>query len=86
PELIASGAIAPDAKISETNGSGIGYQRQQLGEFLRACMPQQRLEVVGHHPNGNPLYYELEGFKVGQDVNIAYAALPGIPAIPAFIE
>ena len=86
PELIASGVIAPDAKISETDGSGIGYQRQQLGEFLRACAPLPALEVVGHHENGTPLYYELEGFKVGQDVNIAYAALPGKPAEPAFID
>ena len=86
PELIASGVIAPDAKISETDGSGIGYQRQQLGEFLRSCAPQPALEVVGRHENGTPLYYELEGFKVGQDVNISYAALPGKPAEPAFIE
>lgn len=86
PELIASGAVAPDAKISETDGNGIGYQRQQLGEFLRACAPQRPLEVVGHHPNGNPLYYALDGFKVGQDVNISYAALPGKPAEPAFVD
>lgn len=86
PELIASGAIAPDAKISETDGSGIGYQRQQLGQFLRACEPQRALEVVGHHENGNPLYYELEGFKVGQDVDIQYAKMVGKPAEPAFID
>jgi len=35
PLLIAVGCIAPDAKITETTG-GIGYQRQRLGEFLRA--------------------------------------------------
>ena len=86
PELIARGVIALDAKISETDGTGIGYQRQQLGEFLRACAPQPALEVVGHHENGTPLYYELDGFKVGQDVNITYSALPGKPAEPAFID
>ena len=86
PELIAGGVIAPDAKISETDGIGIGYQRQQLGEFLRTCVPQPALEVVGHKENGIPMYYELEGFKVGQDVNIAYAAMPGTPAEPAFVD
>lgn len=83
PRLVENGSIAADATVLETTG-GIGYQRQRLGEFLRACTPA--LDVVGHHPNGNPLYYALEGFKVGQDVNIAYAALPGVPAVPAFIE
>jgi len=86
PELIASGVIAPDAKISETDGCGIGYQRQQLREFLRACEPQGALEVVGHHENGNPLYYELEGFKVGQDVDVQYGKMVGKPAEPAFID
>lgn len=83
PRLVENGSVAPDAVVSETTG-GIGYQRQQLGQFLRACAPSPA--IVGHHPNGNPLFHELEGFKVGQDVNIAYAALPGVPAVPAFIE
>jgi hypothetical protein len=34
PELIAAGAIAPDAQIRRVAG-GIGEQRQQLGQWLR---------------------------------------------------
>lgn len=80
--LFARGALSAAATVSETSG-GIGYQRQQLGEFLRKLSPAR--EIIGHHANGTPLYRTLGGFAVGQDVHLQYAARPDIAAVPAVI-
>lgn len=82
PLLMATGVIAPSATITETSG-GIGYQRQQLGQFLQLCA---RREVIGNHPNGTLLFQALNGFTLGQRVAIHYEALPGKPAEPALID
>ncbi|KVP75219.1 hypothetical protein WJ93_07330 [Burkholderia ubonensis] len=81
--LIERGILPPDATVTETSG-GIGYQRQQLGAFLRKLPPV--LEVVGHHPNGTPLYRSLGGFTVGQEVNLVYAFRRDRTPVPAVVE
>lgn len=83
PQLVDRGCIAAQACVTETSG-GIGYQRQQLGEFLRGLAPAQ--DVIGHHQNGTPLYRSLGGFNVDQSVDVAYACRPDLPARPAVIE
>lgn len=84
PELIARGHIARGAPIAETTG-GIGYQRQQLGQFLRTLATDGR-EIVGHQANGTPLYRTLDGFTVDQPVTVAYRLRPDQPVRPAIIE
>ncbi|MEX3983780.1 DUF6884 domain-containing protein [Paraburkholderia sp. EG287A] len=74
-QLRARGSLSAAATVTETSG-GIGYQRQQLGEFLRKLSPVR--EVIGHHPNGTPLFRTLDGFTVGQPVSLQYAARPDI--------
>jgi hypothetical protein len=69
-------------KVTETSG-GIGYQRQQLGAFLRGLVPGP--EIVGRQPNGTLLYRTMGGFSVGQSVNIAYRTRPDLPPTPARI-
>lgn len=83
PRLVERGCITAQASVTETSG-GIGYQRQQLGEFLRGCPPAQ--DVVGQHQNGTPLYRSLGGFNVDQSVDVVYASRPDLPARPAVIE
>ncbi|MGY6258868.1 DUF6884 domain-containing protein [Paraburkholderia caledonica] len=83
PQLVDQGSVTAHARVTETSG-GIGYQRQQLGEFLRGLAPAR--DVVGHHPNGTPLYRSLGGFNVDQSVDVAYASRPDLPARPALIE
>lgn len=80
--LNEEGRLAPNVAITETSG-GIGYQRQQLGTFLRTLAPFQ--EVVGHHANGTPLYRALEGFTVDQHVDIVYQSRPDLEPQPAVI-
>ncbi|KVP17055.1 DUF6884 domain-containing protein [Burkholderia ubonensis] len=80
--LIERGSLAPDVAVTETSG-GIGYQRQQLGAFLRRLAPA--LDIVGHHPNGTPLHRTMGGFSVEQSVDIVYPHLPGIAPQPAVI-
>lgn len=83
PHLIAVGAVKQAAQIIETSG-GIGFQRQQLGEFVRGLkeMPQ----IVGHQPNGTALYRRLGEFEVDQPVFVAYRARPDKAARPAVVE
>jgi hypothetical protein len=69
-------------KVTETSG-GIGYQRQQLGAFLRGLVSGP--EIVGRQPNGTLLYRTMGGFSVGQNVNVAYRTRPDLPAMPARI-
>ena len=83
PRLIERGFIASEAKVTETTG-GIGYQRQQLGEFLRALPPDR--EIVGRQQNGTPLDRALGGFTVDQPVSVAYRSRPDRVARPALIE
>lgn len=85
PLLIARGHVACDATIEETTG-GIGYQRQQLGVFLRGLAAPHAPEVVGHQANGTPLYHTLNGFTVEQPVCVAYRVRPDKAARPAVIE
>jgi hypothetical protein len=80
--LNEEGRLAPNVAITETSG-GIGYQRQQLGTFLRKLAPTR--EVVGHHPNGTPLYRALEGFTVDQHVDIVYRSRPDLEPERAII-
>ena len=80
--LRARGALRDDATVTETSG-GIGYQRQQLGEFLRNLEPVR--EIVGHHPNGTPLYRTLGGFTLEQPVDICYPGRPQDEVEPAVI-
>lgn len=68
-QLRAAGRVLPDALVEGTHG-GIGYQRAQLGEYLRSLPVSTRL--VGEHPNGTPLYQSLDGFSVGDDVVARY--------------
>jgi hypothetical protein len=83
PHLVDLGAVTADATVTETTG-GIGYQRQRLGQFLRGLAPAR--EIVGHHPNGTPLYQELGGFTVWQEVSYVHVALPKRTPEPAVIE
>jgi hypothetical protein len=69
-------------KVTETSG-GIGYQRQQLGAFLRSLVPGH--EIVGRQPNGTLLYRTMGGFSVGQNVKVAYRTRPDLPTMPARI-
>jgi hypothetical protein len=73
----------PGVKVSETSG-GIGYQRQQLGAFLRGLVSVP--EIVGRQPNGTLLYRTMGGFSVGETVSLSYAARPDIAPVPAVIE
>jgi hypothetical protein len=73
----------PGVTVTETSG-GIGYQRQQLGTFLRGLVPAP--EIVGRQPNGTLLYRTLSGFSVGETVSLSYAARPDIAPVPAIIE
>jgi len=82
-ELVARGCVVQDAIVQETSG-GIGYQRQQLGQFLRALAPAGT--VVGHHANGTPLFQALGGFTVKQQVLLTYRSQPSLVARPAVIE
>lgn len=77
------GALPADCSVRETTG-GIGYQRQQLGEFLRGLPAQQG--VIGHHPNGVPLYREMGGFKVEQPIWIAYRGRPDLAPVSGVID
>lgn len=81
--LIALGRLTADVQISETTG-GIGHQRQQLGTFLRRLAPVMA-DVVGHHPNGTPLYRTMGTFTVGQEVDVVYASRPDLAPAPAVI-
>ena len=81
--LIACGCLPSDVVVTETVG-GIGYQRQQLGTFLRR-LPPFMMDVVGHHPNGTPLYRTMGGFTVGQEVDVVYASRKDLAAVPAVI-
>jgi hypothetical protein len=76
------GHLAPTVRVGQTSG-GIGVQRQQLGSFLRSLKPE--LEVVGHHPNGTPLYRALGGFTLEQSVEVRYPGRPESEAEPAVI-
>jgi hypothetical protein len=76
------GHLAPTVRVGQTSG-GIGMQRQQLGSFLRSLKPE--LEVVGHHPNGTPLYRALGGFTLEQPVEVRYPGRPESEAEPAVI-
>lgn len=82
--LSTSGCLAPDTCVEETNG-GIGYQRSQLGAYLRAIAKPDD-NVVGFQPNGTPLYRRLGVYAIGDSVQIAYRARPYLPARPARIE
>lgn len=84
PELVERGHVAREATIAETTG-GIGYQRQQLGAFLRDLAGDAR-EVVGYQANGTPLHRTLKGFAVDQPVTVAYRIRPDKAARPAVIE
>lgn len=78
------GLLSAGVDVTETSG-GIGYQRQQLGTFLRALAPG--LEVVGRHPNGTPLYRTLGGFTVDQRVDVIYRSVrQGTPPAAAVIS
>jgi hypothetical protein len=83
PRLVERGCVAARATVTETTG-GIGYQRQQLGEFLRGLGKDG--EIVGHHANGTPLYRSLGGFTIGDSVDVAYRVRPDRPSRPASIE
>ena len=74
--------LSTTAAVAETSG-GIGYQRRQLGAFLRKLSPPR--EVIGHHSNGTPLYRTMGEYTVGQTVNLQYAARPDIAPVPAVI-
>jgi hypothetical protein len=76
------GRLATSVKVSETSG-GIGYQRQQLGAFLRGLLPGP--EIVGHHQNGTPLYRTLGAFSVDQRVNVVYRGREDLAPAPAII-
>jgi hypothetical protein len=82
--LSSRGCLASDTCVEETNG-GIGYQRSQLGAYLRAISKPDD-NVVGFHPNGTPLYRQLGAYVVGDTVQVAYRARPDLPARPARIE
>lgn len=77
------GALPADCSVLETTG-GIGYQRQQLGEFLRGLPAQQG--IIGYHANGVPLYKEIGGFCVGQPVWIAYRARSDLAPVSGEID
>lgn len=68
-QLQAAGRVPADAHVAGTHG-GIGYQRAQLGMYLRS-LPTSR-HLAGEHPNGTPLYQSLDGFSVGDDVVAKY--------------
>jgi hypothetical protein len=76
------GRLASTVNVLETSG-GIGYQRQQLGAFLRRLVPGP--EIVGHHPNGTPLFRTLGGFSVDQRVNVIYRGREDLAPAPAVI-
>lgn len=80
-QLQASGDVLTGAEISGTRG-GIGYQRSQLGAYLRS-IPMSRA-LVGEHPNGAPLYRSLGGVSVGDDVVARYR--PDEEGVGAVVE
>jgi hypothetical protein len=82
--LSASGRVTSDASIVETIG-GIGYQRSQLGGYLRA-IAKHDANVIGFHQNGQPLYRRLGAYAVGATVQIAYRSRPDLATRPACIE
>ncbi|CAE6843568.1 DUF6884 domain-containing protein [Paraburkholderia aspalathi] len=82
--LSRTGRVASDASVDETSG-GIGYQRSQLGAYLRAIAKSDG-HVVGFHQNGQPLYRRLGAYVVGDTVQVVYRARPDLPARPARIE
>ena len=80
--LVAAGTLDQDVEITETT-DGIGYQRQQLGAFLRRLTPG---EVVGYHPNGTPLYGSMGDFTRIEEVDVVYPSRPDIEPAPAVID
>jgi hypothetical protein len=76
------GRLSSGVRVTETSG-GIGYQRQQLGAFLSGLVPGP--EIVGHHPNGTPLYRTMEGFSIEQRVDVVYRGREDLAPSPAII-
>jgi hypothetical protein len=66
--LTERGRFGATPRVTETSGL-IGYQRQQLGTFLRRLYPYGN--VTGTLPNGQPQFHSLDGIAVGQLVSFA---------------
>lgn len=79
--LQAQGKLGPELQVSEVSG-GIGFQRAQLGRFLRdpSSLPSP---ITGYQSNGTPLLAEMCGFRVGGRALTSY---PGRPREPATVR
>ncbi|MBK5052923.1 hypothetical protein IQ289_31560 [Burkholderia sp. R-70006] len=82
--LMTDGKMDASLPIAETSG-GIGFQRSQLGRYLRELRPSDP-NVIGHHANGTPLFASAGGFGVNQRVTLAYRSRPDLPSQIAIIE
>lgn len=63
--LKTNGILSPDVAIESTHG-GLGYQRAQLGTYLRSIPDSPK--TVGHHDSGTPCLSHAWGYTVGQTV------------------
>jgi hypothetical protein len=69
--LRTANRLSVSGAVVETGG-GIGEQRAQLGQWLRALAADA--PVVGYQPNGTPLYRQLGRFAVGDAVDVVWTA------------